>query len=80
MKKKTELALTKDCQITKGWWMTENVGGQLWHYKNGPRSMTKLYRTKAHMIAENPELTEAVGGTMFFANAAAKPHRRGAKK
>jgi hypothetical protein len=50
------MTFTKNAIITKGWWMTEHDGVQLWHYKKGPRSMTKLYRTKAHMIAEHPEL------------------------
>jgi hypothetical protein len=39
--------------IRKGWWVTEHAGADLWHLKKGPRSMTKLYRTQAEMVADN---------------------------
>lgn len=40
----------------------------LWHYKKSKYSMTRLYPSKRHLIADHPELTEAGGGTMFFAH------------
>ena len=48
----------------------------LWHFKKSKRSRTSLYRTKAHMLAEHPEITEAGGGGMSFAYEVKEPKRK----
>ncbi len=40
----------------------------IWHFKKSKRSMTSLYPSKRHLLAEHPELTETGGGAMFFAH------------
>ena len=34
------------------------LDNDLWHYKSSKYAMTRLYRSKAHMLAENPEIPE----------------------